>query len=167
MKLIIHDMKRQPETNIPSEDTNTVIIHDDGNIKNCIGCFGCWVKTPGHCILKDTYQELAQMIAGSEEITIISQCVYGSYSPFIRNVFDRILPYVLPYLGIYDGEMHHKPRHKSHHPLFTVYFYGENISPLEKETARKLVVANAKNFHFSDPQTKFITAPEQPGGLLI
>ena len=48
MNLIIHDIeKAQFEALFPSVDENTKIIYDNGNIKSCIGCFGCWIKTPG------------------------------------------------------------------------------------------------------------------------
>ena len=29
----------------------------DMQIANCIGCFGCWVKTPGTCVIDDDGRE--------------------------------------------------------------------------------------------------------------
>ena len=50
MKLIIHDLDEEEFKNIFSEpDEDVVLIGNSGEILNCIGCFGCWIKTPGKC----------------------------------------------------------------------------------------------------------------------
>ena len=28
------------------------------DIKMCTGCYSCWIKTPGHCALKDDMKEI-------------------------------------------------------------------------------------------------------------
>ena len=56
MKLIIHDLDEEEFKNIFSEpDEDVVLIGNSGEILNCIGCFGCWIKTPGKCIIRDQY----------------------------------------------------------------------------------------------------------------
>ena len=166
MKLIIHDLDEQMAAQVIAGVADAVVLRDDGNIRRCIGCFGCWVKTPGRCVLGDSYCDLSQIIARSDEIIIISRCMYGCYSPFVRNVLDRFLPFLLPYLAIYENEMHHRPRYKKHKPVLSVYFYGEDIQAAEQETARKLVAANAKNFHSLSNQVTFVTSPKQLEGSL-
>ena len=32
-------------------------------LATCIGCFGCWIKTPGECILKDEGREICKNVA--------------------------------------------------------------------------------------------------------
>ena len=52
MKLLIHDLENSELQKIfskPLDDTR--IISDDRTIHHCIGCFGCWIKTPGACII--------------------------------------------------------------------------------------------------------------------
>lgn len=45
-RLVIHDL---PAGAMPAvKDENIIEICDDGSIKSCIGCFGCWLKTPGN-----------------------------------------------------------------------------------------------------------------------
>jgi len=37
-----------------------VMILRDEKIASCLGCFGCWLNTPGQCVIKDAeaiYQE--------------------------------------------------------------------------------------------------------------
>ncbi|MEE0962901.1 MAG: flavodoxin family protein [Ruminococcus bromii] len=37
-------------------------------IKPCLGCFSCWSKTPGECIIKDDMQEIYEKIKASDII---------------------------------------------------------------------------------------------------
>ncbi len=147
MKLIVHDRDLSYETwlrerFIPKE---TDIITDDGIIKNCIGCFGCWVKTPGRCVLKDGYAKIGERMAHANELILISQCMYGTYSPFVRNVLDRSLPYLHPDFVKREHEIHHKPRYRNRLRI-SVYFYGV-CTKEEKKTAEKTVRANVLNFN--------------------
>ena len=89
MKIIIHDLDKQEYNSfVQMYNTNTTVISDNGTIHNCIGCFGCWLKTPGRCVLKDGYEDMGKLLSQCEELIIISECIYGSYSPIIRNVLD-------------------------------------------------------------------------------
>ncbi|ABX41374.1 hypothetical protein [Lachnoclostridium phytofermentans] len=92
------------------KNEEVVVISDDGTIKDCIGCFGCWLKPPGLCVLKDNYQTMGALLGATSSLLIISKCTYGTYSPFIRNVLDRSLPYIHPDFTKREGEIHHKLR---------------------------------------------------------
>ena len=141
MKIIITDLE---DFNIQVEGEHKV-IKPDGNIRHCIGCFGCWVKTPGKCVLHDGYQETGVDMGKCTELILISQCYYGSVSPFVKAVQDRAISYIHPDFVIRKGEMHHKRRYKNVISL-SAYFYGENITDEEKETARNMQEANAVNY---------------------
>jgi multimeric flavodoxin WrbA len=149
MKLIIYDSTLEDESQIREfldcQGEEVEWITDDGTIKNCIGCFGCWVKTPGRCVLPDHYNRMGEKLAHTDELIIISRCVYGTYAPFVRNVLDRCLPYIHPDFTTRGKEIHHKPRY-SNRLQTSVYFYGE-CSKEEKETAVKTVKANLLNFN--------------------
>ncbi|WRS27183.1 flavodoxin family protein [Oscillospiraceae bacterium MB08-C2-2] len=147
MKIILHDLNQQEFTAWQlNKDADTIIISDNGTIRHCIGCFGCWIKTPGVCVLKDGYSNMGELLSQCDELIIISQCVYGSYSPFIRNVWDRSIPYLLPYFITKNAETHHKSRYQNTF-LLSVHFYGDNITQEERETATALVEANGVNFY--------------------
>ena len=98
MNVIIHDLNDLQFQQFFSKITgDTQIISNNGYIKNCIGCFGCWTKTPGQCVMKDGYENMGSILSQADTVTIISKCYYGGYSPFIKNVLDRSIPFLLPF----------------------------------------------------------------------
>jgi multimeric flavodoxin WrbA len=139
MNILVHDRKDTINENILKENSEeTVFISDNGKLQHCIGCFGCWIKTPGQCVIKDGYDYLGLLLSKCNQLIIISQCFYGGYSPFIKNVLDRcICPYLLPYFKTKRGNTTHPKRYKNNITL-SVHFYG-NISEIEKDTAQKLI----------------------------
>ena len=166
MKLLIHDMdKDQFETIFPNLNEDITVISNNNSIRSCIGCFGCWIKTPGECVIQDDYKNMGEMIAGSDELIIMSKCFYGSYSPFIKNVLDRSISYVHPFFVIRNGEIHHKSRYKNEID-FKVYFYSEDITEEEMEVAKELVIANGINLNTHSPSTLFVKEPLELRGIL-
>lgn len=147
MKVIIHDLENgQFRELFPNVGAEAHIISDNGRIQPCIGCFGCWIKTPGQCVIRDSYDNMGKLLSRADSVIIISKCCYGGYSPFVKNVLDRSISYLLPFFKIKNKESHHKQRYKNRQQL-SVYFYGEGIASREKETAQSLVKANCVNFN--------------------
>lgn len=146
MKLIITDLEyfNTKDFTIPIKGDYKV-IKPQGNIHHCIGCFGCWVKTPGKCVIHDGYEGTGADLGRCTDLILISQCFYGSVSPFVKTVQDRAISYIHPDFVIRKGEMHHKRRYKNVISI-SAYFYGENITAAEKETAQNIIAANADNY---------------------
>ena len=164
MKLVIHDLNEEEVKNIfPEPSRDMILIGDNGEICNCTGCFGCWIKTPGKCVIRDRYGDMGELLARCDEAEIISRCCYGGYSPFVKNVLDRSIPYLHPYFQIKNDEMHHKQRYNKILKLH-VDFYGENITEDEKQTAGELVRANAVNLYVQVEEIRFAETPDQLGG---
>ncbi|MDR1831163.1 MAG: flavodoxin family protein [Fusobacteriaceae bacterium] len=144
MNLVIHDLDaRSLKAMVPDLKADRV-IGPDKNIRHCVGCYGCWIKTPGKCVLSDAHNDMAQLLGQSERVTIVSRCVYGSYSPFVKTILERSIPYLHPCFTVKNGLMRHKDRYEKKF-ILDVVFYGEGISAEEEETARELVAANASN----------------------
>lgn len=160
MNMIIHDLTderfRAAFSQIPSD---TAVISDNGAVQTCAGCFGCWIKTPGVCVLKDGYENMGALLSRTDRLIIISECCFGGYSPFVKTVLDRSISYLLPFFKTIDNETHHQQRYRKDLTL-SVYFYGGSVSPREIETANELVKANSKNFYISDYKTAFYEQPE-------
>lgn len=161
MNILIHDLSNEQFQSLFPETNNDVyIISDIGTIQHCIGCYGCWIKSPGKCVLKDGYDNMGELLSMSEKVTIISQCFYGCYSPFVKNVLDRSIPWLLPFFKIRNNETHHKRRYQNNMQL-AVHFYGENITKEERETAKKLVKANSVNFYVKNYEISFLNSLEE------
>lgn len=160
MKLLIHDLENKKFRKIfPNQLDDTIIISDDDTIHHCIGCFGCWIKTPGACIIRDKYGDMGEYLSKCQEVILISKCCYGGFSPFVKNVLDRSISYIHPYFVIRNGEMHHRRRYKNHIDM-RVWFYGENITEKEKQTSEKLVKANSINLDCHVSSISFVNRIE-------
>ena len=125
-------------------------------VNNCVGCFGCWIKTPGACVIKDRCSVIPGMMSQSSEVVIISPVCYGSYSANIKAVLDRSIAYILPYFRIVRNEMHHKMRYENPFKL-NVCFYGA-CDEEEKQIAECLVKANALNLGAGSSQVTFYSS---------
>lgn len=129
-------------------------------VHHCMGCFGCFVKSPGKCVMPDACQDQGTKMAHCDEFVIVSECVYGGYSPDLKIQLDRILPYIHADFAIVDGEMHHAMRY-DHDPMVRVYFYGRDITEAEKKTAQKLLERNSKNLGFSKWDINFYNSSSE------
>lgn len=162
MKLIITDIEN---FNMPIEGEHKV-ISPRGEIHHCLGCFGCWVKTPGTCVIHDGYEGTGMDMGKCRELIIISRCCYGSVSPFVKMVQDRAISYIHPDFVIRKGEMHHKRRYQNVIEL-SLYLYGENITDAEKETARIIIEGNADNYDGRVKDVRFYQSVEELEGLTL
>ena len=144
MKLLIHDLSAAEWAEVAQRFEGWSVVSDDGGIRPCMGCFGCWVKTPGRCVLNDAYAHMPRLLAEADEVLVMSRYTYGGFSSFVKNVFDRSIGYVLPFFEVVDGEMHHKARCSSKVPV-SFGFRGEGLTEMDKLRARVYVQAVCRN----------------------
>ena len=136
-----------------------VVFQQRPGVKPCVGCFGCWVKNPGKCVIPDSDSDFAIRMPHVGEVIVISQLVFGGFSPNIKAVFDRSIGFILPFFTNVDGEMHHKQRYEKR-PGLRYMFYGEHMTAAEKATATKLVKANAINLGAPRYGAEFYPSPQ-------
>lgn len=161
MKVLVHDLKEDDFNKLfPGISDDIILISNNNPIHNCIGCFGCWVKTPAVCVIRDKFGDMGELMSKCDELHIISECYYGGFSQFTKNVLDRSISYVHPYFITRKGEMHHRPRYDKNFKL-KVWLYGIDITKDEKETAKKLVAANAINLNSIDSSVSFYSNIEE------
>jgi multimeric flavodoxin WrbA len=154
-RILVHDLEQEDfQKQFPHLDENTLVLSKEKSITHCIGCFGCWIKTPGTCVLKDDFQNQGKNVSHAEELIVISKCTYGGFSPFVKNVVDRSIPSLLPFFSVRNKELHHTARAK-HQLQLKIHFYENNISDDEKQTAINLVKANEINLIANKSEVHF------------
>lgn len=149
--LLIHDLNVKDSKKItPLLPPNSKILSKEiNNIKGCVGCFNCWFKTPGRCIIDDSYTEMPKYILEGGTFVIITEIKYGCYTSYVKNVIDRSLGILLPFFQTVNGELHHTPRYDK--PLkFIVIGYSEDVTADEEETFKELIHCNAVNLCIPD-----------------
>lgn len=166
MKLIIHDLDNKDFIALFPDLASEMIISQDAPIHHCIGCFGCWVKTPAVCVIRDKYGDMGEYLSKCDELLILSRCRYGGFSPFVKNVLDRSISYIHPYFVTRNGEMHHRRRYENRMNV-KVWFYGEDITENERETAEKLAKANAINLDCNIGSITFLHSIAEIGGQVL
>lgn len=157
-KLIIHDSKNSNFTEcLQNKYPASVILSPEKTIRSCVGCLGCWLKTPGTCVLNDSFSNMGKIISQCTEMIFISRCTYGAFSPFVKNVIDRSISYMLPLFK-------KKGKHSYHYRRYTnvirctAYFYSENLTGEEKDTALRLCHSNAALWDCSTFDVFFLTS---------
>ena len=94
-------------------DVQTFTLRDM-NIKYCVGCFGCWIKTPGECFHKDDMPEILRAAINSDLVLFTSPVIMGFASALLKKTMDRMIPVVHPYIVMDHGECHHLKRYKNY-----------------------------------------------------
>lgn len=86
-------------------------------IKPCLGCFSCWSKTPGECVIKDDMQEIYEKIKASDIIIESFPLYFFGMPSVMKCLTDRCLPFMLPYMGNQtgDGSSFHELRDENMH----------------------------------------------------
>ena len=144
-RLILHDLRPGGGDGIlppPSEDCLTFAASPP--VRHCVGCFGCWIKTPGKCVIADRGADFISLLSRCGELVVLSRMVFGGLSPDIKAVIDRSIGFVLPFFRYVRGETHHIKR-VGNPPDLRYIFYGADMTEREKETARALAAANSLN----------------------
>lgn len=124
-------------------------------ISNCVGCFGCWTRTPGKCVFRDDATKVYPYIAASDRVVYVSRVCYGGYDSIMKAMLERAIPVQQAFIRIHNGETHHVQRAVKAKKA-TIVAYGD-ISPEEQDIFRQLIARNAHNMSFESHEIVFTT----------
>ena len=87
MKVVLHDLDPSRfESLYPKLARDSFIVGEEGPVRNCVGCFGCWCKTPGKCVIPDGYGDFGKHLGACGEYLILSRGVIRRrFCSFWRN----------------------------------------------------------------------------------
>lgn len=113
-----------------------------GELAHCMGCFGCWIKKPGECVIGDGMAELNRKAMNSDAVFYLCPVVFGQFSANIKDAIDRWLPNMLPFFEMRpDGSTIHPPRYDDY-PKQVMVGYGDGLAP---EDARLFIDITKKH----------------------
>ncbi len=115
------------------------------DIQPCRGCFSCWVKTPGSCVIRaDDQEQILRAWAEADLIAWLTPITFGGYAPELKKTLDRIIPVLLPFFIKLRGETHHPQRYPRRRRLLAVGTLKQEDAESEGNF-RLLVQRNALN----------------------
>ncbi len=122
----------------------TLLLHEM-NIAPCLGCFGCWIKTPGICVINDDGRIIPEKIVQSDLMVFLTSITFGGYSSELKKALDRAIPMLLPFFRKVNGETHHVMRYEKYPKLLVIGSLPKQNKGNES-TFKKLASRNAINY---------------------
>ena len=116
-------------------------------IEHCIGCFTCWVKTPGKCYHDDDQAELIEKFLESDIVVYATPLYVDNVTGIMKDFMDRIIPILDPHFITDDeGETRH-PLRFGKTPKMVVISNCGFPDQSQFQVLRLLFRRVAKNFH--------------------
>lgn len=123
------------------------------HIHNCVGCFGCWIKTPGRCVIRDDAVRIYPKIAAAERLLYVSRVSMGGYDVPMKTLLERAIPVQKAFIRLVEGETHHYQRAVLPKTA-TIFAYGTHDSE-ERELFCDIVARNTRNMNFTKHKVIF------------
>jgi multimeric flavodoxin WrbA len=129
----------------------------DERIAHCIGCFGCWLETPGLCRTADRGRDVVRAMVHADTVVLLTPVTFGGYSSVLKRVVDRWIQVLLPFFETYHGELHHPLRY-GRFPRLVAVGIQPAADEAEATVFRTLVARNALNFRAPSHAVEVVTA---------
>jgi len=84
-------------------------------IGHCLGCFTCWTRTPGNCVIKDDMAGLLDKYMGSDIVILATPLYVDHVTGIMKDFMDRRIPIACPQFESGEaGETVHVKRYKKY-----------------------------------------------------
>src|SRR5512140_475887 len=80
-------------------------------LRYCVGCWGCWVKTPGECVARDASLEMDRAVINADFVLWAAPLKMGFPAELLKMAADKHLPLIHPYMEVDQNEAHHLRRY--------------------------------------------------------
>ena len=84
-------------TSVSKAETEIIEIYKL-NLHPCLGCFSCWNKTPGRCVIDDDMKGIIDKIISADMVIFSFPLYYFSLPSQLKMLIDRLLPLSLPFM---------------------------------------------------------------------
>jgi multimeric flavodoxin WrbA len=121
----------------------------DLNIHYCNGCWGCWVKEPGQCVIKDDIPLVQSAFIQSDLAIFLAPMRMGFPSALMKKANDRLIPLVHPYIELVENESHHIKRYEKYPYWGLILQEEEGSDPGDIPAVAELYTRTALNIKSS------------------
>lgn len=98
--------------------TMEILYAAELDIKDCLGCFCCWQKTPGRCVINDDMAAVLEKILASDIVIWGTPLYHYGMTARLKRILERTLPLAKPYIVKRDGHYHHPARYPDRHSAY-------------------------------------------------
>lgn len=121
--VIIKDCQEWDEFHIleQAKESDTYVLDlNRGAVRDCIGCWACWLKTPGRCVQKDLDDFYHAFFRADRAVFFLKESC-GFVNGNLKTLLDRMIVSVLPYIEYTSGEAMHVARYDKT-PVIEIYY---------------------------------------------
>lgn len=130
----------------------------DQEITPCIGCWDCWLKTPGKCVMTDRMSESYSDFVNSDTVILLLDTAQGFINHRGKAFIDRSIPHFHPYIKLVRGEAQHLSRYEKL-PEIVYYFEQDGLSSEEEETIEDYLYRTAYQFQTKGYRIENLESP--------
>jgi hypothetical protein len=123
------------------------------SIKACIGCWNCWLKTPGTCVMNDQMTEIYPDYVNSDTVILLMDTAQGFISHRAKAFLDRTIPHYHPYIHMVDCECHHVTRYERY-PDMVFYYDAARLTDQEEQVIEDYLYRTA--YHFTSKAFRIV-----------
>jgi multimeric flavodoxin WrbA len=124
----------------------TNLLLRDLPLRYCIGCWGCWVKTPGECSSRDASLEMDQAFINADFVLWAAPLKMGFPSTLLKMAMDKHLPLIHPYMVVDHMEAHHRKRYPYSPRLGLLVEYEATTDDRDLQIITDIYCRTALNF---------------------
>lgn len=139
------------------------------DIAPCLGCFSCWMRTPGECIQKRGGAAVTRAVINSDLVVFFTPVRYGGYGSVLKIAVDHLIPNISPNFARINGETHHQKRYERYPDMLVVGVLPAGLPPglaaQQEASFVELARRNALNF-YPRRQAAVVLEAQRPANVL-
>ncbi len=81
-------------------------------VSACLGCYGCWVKTPGACVQNDDGAKLIEEVRQADLLVLGTPVYLDGMTAQMKLFIDRLMPLLAPRFELVEGHCRHSRRYE-------------------------------------------------------
>ena len=139
--------------------TATILQLREMDVRYCVGCFGCWVKTPGECVSKDGSHDIRREVINSDLVLFASPLIMGFTSALLKKAHDKLIPLIHPYFELVQNETYHIARYDKYPLMGLLLEKDEDTDEEDLKIVSDIYRRDAINFKTSFCFTRLTDDP--------